>query len=244
MTYRITRRGVNAGIGAALISPALARHAARFCARRRADQDRLRHGADRPACAQRPTGAARLPDLGGGSQCQGRPARPSGPTCPLRRPVQSLDHPRHLHETARRRQSRPRPERLRDQHGGARHSHRHAKGQALHRPVRARRERRVSLPEILLVHTDQRADAETSVDRRLLPGRGGAESEAQDRRDRGRGRRVRAQRRGRRPRQRQTIRLQDRLRQNLPAEHDRLFADHPRHPGRQCGSRRGRAPIR
>ena len=36
---------------------------ARFCPRRRADQNRLRHGIDRPACAQRPTGVARRPNL-------------------------------------------------------------------------------------------------------------------------------------------------------------------------------------
>ena len=42
----------------------------------------------------------------------------------------------------------------------------------------------------------------------------------------------------RRARQRQAIWLQGRLRQELPAEHDRLLADRPRAAGRQCGSRR------
>ena len=74
-------------------------------------------------------------------------------------------------------------------------------------------------------------NAEADHHRGLLPGRGGAKSEAANRRDRGRGRRVLAQRRRRRARQRQAIRLQGRLRQNLSAEHDRLLADHPRHPG-------------
>ena len=40
------------------------------------------------------------------------------------------------------------------------------------------------------------------------------------------------------------VRLQDRLRQDLSAGHDRLLADHPRAAGGQCRSRDGRAPIR
>ena len=80
-------------------------------------------------------------------------------------------------------------------------------------------------------------DAEADLQRRLLPGRRRAKSEAEDRGDRGRGRRVLAQRRRRRPRQHQAIRLRGHLRQNLPAEHDRLLADRPRHPGGQCRPR-------
>ena len=49
MIDRVSRRAVNAGIGAALISPALAERPLSPKARR-ADQNRLRHGVDRPAC--------------------------------------------------------------------------------------------------------------------------------------------------------------------------------------------------
>ena len=52
-----------------------------------------------------------------------------------------------------------------------------------------------------------------------------------DHRARRRGRRVLAQRLRRRAQQHQEIRPQDRLRQNLSAEHDRLLADHPLHTG-------------
>ena len=40
------------------------------------------------------------------------------------------------------------------------HSHRHAKEQGLHQPVRARCQRRVQVSEILLVHTDRRPKPE------------------------------------------------------------------------------------
>ena len=52
-----------------------------------------------------------------------------------------------------------------------------------------------------------------------------------DHRARRRGRRILAQRLRRRAQQHQEIRLQDRLRQDLSAEHDRLLADHPLHAG-------------
>ncbi len=97
----------------------------------RADQDRLRHGADRPACRQRQAGAARHEDLGRGNQRQGRSARASGQARLLRRSEQSFDGAGHLHQAARRRQGRPRAGRLRHQHGRAGHSGRHAEEEDL-----------------------------------------------------------------------------------------------------------------
>ena len=137
----------------------------------RADQDRLRHGADRPARRQRQAGAARHEDLGRGNQRQGRAARASGQARLLRRPEQSFDGAGHLHQAARRRQGRPRGQRLRHQHGRAGDAGRDAEEQDLHQPVRARRERRVQVSEILLGAAD-RPDAEAVLHRGLLPGRG------------------------------------------------------------------------
>ena len=90
---------------------------------------------------------------------------------------QSFDGAGHLHQAARRRQGRPRARRLRHQHGRAGDAGRDAEEQDLHQPVRARRERRVQVSEILLGAAD-RPDAEGVLHRGLLPGRGGAESEA------------------------------------------------------------------
>ena len=69
----------------------------------------------------------------------------------LRRPVQSLDGAGHLHQAARRRQSRPRARRLCDQHGRAGHAGRHAEEQDLHQPVRARCEREFKYPKYFSV---------------------------------------------------------------------------------------------
>ena len=49
----------------------------------------------------------------------------------------------------RRRQGRPRSRALRHQHGGAGHAGRHAEGQAVHHPVRARCEPRVQVQQVL-----------------------------------------------------------------------------------------------
>ena len=95
----------------------------------------------------------------------------------LRRSVQSGERARHLHQAARRRQSRPRRRPLCDQHRGAGHSGRHAEEQDLHRPVRARCQQRIPLSEIFL-DAAVGADAEGILHRRLLPDRGGAKSEA------------------------------------------------------------------
>ena len=195
------------------------RNKVRFRPRRRADQDRLRHGADRPARAQRPAGAARQPDLGRGSQRQRRPARPSGAAHPLRRSIQSIDRAGHLHQTARRRQSRPRDQRLCDQHGRSGHSHRHAKEQALHQPVRARCQRRVQIPAILFVDTDGRTRTRRQTfSERLLPGRRRAKSEAANLAIAAEDAEFSRNAMRWRARKRETVRLQGHLRQNLPAE--------------------------
>ena len=133
----------------------------------RADHDRLRHGADRSARRQRQAGAARHEDLGRGNQRQGRSARASGQARLLRRPEQSFDRARHLHQADRRRQGRSRGQRLRDQHGRAGDAGRDAEEQGVHQPVRARCERRVQVSEILLGAAD-RPDTEDVLHRGLL----------------------------------------------------------------------------
>ena len=72
-----------------------------------------------------------------------------------------------------------------------------------------------------------------SFRRGLLRRRHGAEPQAADAGDRRRRRRVPAQRDGRRARTCQAGRAEDRLRQDLPADHDRLHADRARDPGDQ-----------
>ena len=201
-----------------------------------ADQDRLRHGADRPARRQRQVGAARPEDLGGGRQRQGRAARPSGQADLLRRPDQSGDGAGHLHQAARRRQGRPRHRRLRHQHARAGDAGRDAEEQAVHRPVRPRGEHRVQLSE-LLRDDPVRAGSEAGLHQGLLRHRAGAEPEAADGRDRRRRRRVLAQRLRRRARERQEGRPQDRLRQDLSAGDHRLRADRARDPGDQSRHR-------
>ena len=136
------------------------------------------------------------------------------------------------------RQSRHRHGALRHQPQCAGASGGDAEGQALRRVLRARHQQRVPLPEIFL-HAADRSEAARSLYRRLLPGGGGAKPEAEDGGAGLRRRRVRAQRLRRRPQQRQGRRLQHHLRQDFPAGHDRLLADHARAAGRQRRPRRG-----
>ena len=89
----------------------------------------------------------------------------------LRRPEQSLDRSGHLHQAARRRQSRTRRRSLRDQDDRAGHAGRDAEGQDVHRPVRPRGEQRVQLSEILRDDPDG-TEHEAVVHRRLLRRRG------------------------------------------------------------------------
>ena len=63
--------------------------------------------------------------------------------------------PGHLHQAARRRQSRPGGRRLCHQHGCTRDAGGHAEEENFHQPVRARREPRVQISEILLGATDR-----------------------------------------------------------------------------------------
>ena len=73
-----------------------------------AAHDRLWHGADRRARRHRQGRPARDADLARTSQRQGRALRPAGQARLLRRPDQSADGARHLHQAARRRQGRHR----------------------------------------------------------------------------------------------------------------------------------------
>ena len=100
----------------------------------------------------------------------------------------------------------------------------------------ARRQLRVQIPEVLLGDSD-RPDPEGVLYRGLLPGRRGAESQADDRCACGRGRGIFPQCLRRRAGKFQEVRVQDRLRQVLSAEYDGLHADRPRDPGRQCRPR-------
>ena len=82
MSNRITRRGVNAGIGAALISPALA---ARSALAQGGEPIKIGFGMalTGPLAVNGQQALLGATDLVGGSQRQGRPARPPGPTHPL-----------------------------------------------------------------------------------------------------------------------------------------------------------------
>ena len=87
MTRRSRRMFGTATLGllAALSSAAFNSPAAR----RRAVEDRLQHGPNRPACRHRKIGASRDDDVGRGHQRQGRPAGPASQARPLRRSKQS-----------------------------------------------------------------------------------------------------------------------------------------------------------
>ena len=102
--------------------------------------------------------------------------------------------------------------------------------EAVRQPVRHRRQRQVQLSEILL-DDPERADAEAGLHARLLQGRRRAEAQAADHRLGLCGRRVRTQRLRGRARERQGVRLQDRLRQELSAVDRRFLADRARDPG-------------
>ena len=174
-----------------------------------------------------PNGKAALlavADLGRGHQRQGRPARPAGEAGLLRRPVESLDHSRPLHQADGRRQGRHHRLELRDQHDRAGDADRDAARPDVLLAARPRGEQRVQLQALLLDDADRRPAAQGVVRRGLLRGRGRADSQADDRGDVRRRRRVPAQRHGRRAQRDQAARAQDRLRQDLSADHVRLHA--------------------
>ena len=108
----------------------------------------------------------------------------------------------------------------------------------------ARCERRVQISEILLGAADRARTPKASFTEGFFEVGARAESEADDRRARGRGRRVLPQRLRRRARQRQEAQPQDRLRQELSAEHHRLHADRARRAGGQRRTSSSSAPIR
>ena len=201
------------------------------------DQDRLRHGADRRALRQRQAGAAGAADLEGRHQQEGRPARPAGGAGLLRRPDQPRHRPRHLLQAARRRQGRPRHLGLRHQPHRAAHADRDGAQAHAHGDLRAGQQREVQVPELL---PDL---SRPGPIRRRAPRIGFFElaarqnPEAADGGDRGRRRRVPAERARRRARADEEVRLQDRLRQDLSAQHRRLHADRARHQGHQSRHR-------
>ena len=185
-------------------------------------------GSDRRAGLGRQVGAAGDKDLGGGDQRERRAARPTGQADLLRRPEQSGDGSRHLHEAARRRQGRYRRQRLRHQPDRAGNADHNPEGENLLFAIRPRRQPRVSIPEILLDAAGRRRRPAGELFARLFRAGGAAEPEAADHRDHRRRRRIPAQCRRGRAQEREGIRFQGGLRQDLPAEHDRLHADRAR----------------
>ena len=119
-------------------------------ARGQADHDRLQHGLDRRARGQRHLGALGDADLGRRHQQKGRPAGPAGQARLLRRPKQSGAGSRHLYEDPRRRQGRSGGFRLCHQYRGAGDAGGDRPQHDLHRAIRARHQRGVPIPEILL----------------------------------------------------------------------------------------------
>ena len=224
------------------------RHRARGCGHLRGpggrpDQDRLRHGPDRRALRERQAGLAGAADLEGRHQQEGRPARPAGGAGLLRRPDQPGHRAGHLLEAARRGQGGPRHLRLRHQPHRAAHADRHGAQAHDHGDLRPRQQREVQVPE-LLPDLAERPRAGDEHRARLLRAGGPAESEAADRRDRGCRRRVPAERPRGGARADQEVRLQDRLRQDLPAQHHRLHPDRAGDQGHQPRHRvRGLVPA-
>jgi hypothetical protein len=217
--------------GAGIVSR---RPRARLGAIGRADQDRLQHGADRGACAQRQVGAAGAENLGGGRQRQGRGLGTSCQARLLRRQERPGRGSHDLHQAARRRQSRPADGRLCDRPAGAGDAGRDRAQEAAHRLARARGQQRVQLSE-LFRHDSVRAGSQAGFHQGLSCAGDGAESEAADRGDRGGRPGVLQQRIRRRARHRQDVGAQNRLRQDLSALDHRFQPDCARDPGDQSG---------
>ena len=230
MSYRITRRGINAGIGAALISPALRRRP--LSRKARADQDRLQHGADRSARAERQTGAARRSDLARASQRQGRSARPQGRArstttiSPIRRTfpastpscstsTKSTSSSRAMRPTWWRRPFRSSCRRARSSSACSRSTPTASSTiRNISRCCRPARHRKASFTEGFF----QVAAAQNPKPQTVAL----ASEDAEFARNACDGARENAKK----------YELQDRLRQDLPAGHDGFLADHPRAAGR------------
>ncbi len=119
-------------------------------------------------------------DLGRRDQRRGRAVGSPGQADLLRRPEQPGDGAGDLHQASRRRQGRSRGRRLRHQSPGAGDADRHRAQHDVPRAVRARRQPRVPLPEVLHDGADRRTVAVAQHLGTVLQGGGGAEAEAED----------------------------------------------------------------
>ena len=238
MSNHVTRRGVNTGIGAALISPALTAVPA-FA--QGGEPIKIGFGmALTGPLAPRPTGAAWRPNLGRRDQCQGRPAWPARSsssittTSPIRRPFPASTRNCSM-STKSTSSSAP----MRTNMVAPAIPVVMQKGKVFIGLFALDANGEFQYPKYFSM-TDGRSEPEADVHRGLLPGGGRAKSEAADRRDRGEDAEFSRNAHGRCAGQREESRLQDRLRPDLPAEHDRLLAGHPCDSGDKPGSCGGR----
>ncbi len=158
-------------------------------------EDRVRARPDRSACRQRQGRAHFHADLGRGSECARRPARPSGRTRLLRRSGQSGECAGHLREAARCRQGRPRGVGLWHQHDHAGNAARHEQGHDDDVADRPQRQRALQLRPLFPDRAARRGPRRRFL-ARLFRSRRGHESEAQDRGDSRRRRGIRPARAG------------------------------------------------
>ena len=138
---------------------------------------RLRHEPYRPARRQRQGGIDLDADLGRGRQRQGRHSRPQGGARLLRRPDQSLDGAKYLHQAARRRQGRPDRVGLRHERDRPRDADRDAAEHGVHGAVRPERQLEVQLRSLLPDHA-RRAGTGHRLDTGLFRYRDGSHPEA------------------------------------------------------------------
>ena len=162
----------------------------------------------------------------------------------LRRPDQPGHRARHLQQAARRRQGRLHRLRLWHQPDRAAHADRDGAQAHAGRDLRPGQQREVQVSELLPDLAQRPRPGDQHAAGLLRAGRQ-AESQAADGGHRGRRRRVSAERAGGRARADQALRLQDGVRQDVPAQHHRLHADRAGHQGDQSRRRvRGVVPAR
>ena len=181
--------------------------------RRRSDPRRPQSQPDGSDGARRQAGAGRPRGLARRRQCKGRAARPAGRARLLRRSGEPRERAGHLREASVGRQGRPADRSVQHQRDRGRAAGDHAGEPHHHRHLRARREQRVQVSEVLLDELAGRQPAQLFG--RLLRDGEGAPAETDSRRARRRRRRVLAQRDRRRARKRQGNGLRDRLRAQL-----------------------------